>query len=237
MREKIDRDLPLKKIIAENIKNLMRTRGWKQKDLSERTGISKSTLSDYLNCNTLINAGNVEKIAEIFGVLKSDIDPSFKSSFSYPIKGESIYPENVETSTRLPLYGSVAAGALAEIEGVTTEDVEYISMPRKFLGKYWDCEKLFAMQVNGESMNKIIKNESIVIAKPMEQSAYKDGDIVIFSYNNEYSLKRFSPSEVEGFILFKSESTDKTFKDIPVPKDTLNDLKIYGKVIFYGTTL
>lgn len=76
----IDRDLPLKKEISKNIKRLMKKNGWTQIKLSEKSGISKSTLSDYINCKTLINPGNVEKLSEAFNVPKSEIDPSFKRS-------------------------------------------------------------------------------------------------------------------------------------------------------------
>lgn len=76
----IDRDLPLKKEISNNIKRLMKKNDWTQKITSEKSGISKSTLSDYVNCKTLINPGNVEKLSEAFNVPKSEIDPSFKGS-------------------------------------------------------------------------------------------------------------------------------------------------------------
>lgn len=76
----IDRDLPLKQKISNNIKKLMKERNWTQKKTSELSGISKSTLSDYVNCKTLINPGNVEKLSEAFNVPKSEIDPSFKAS-------------------------------------------------------------------------------------------------------------------------------------------------------------
>ena len=139
---------------------------------------------------------------------------------------------------KIPLFGTIAAGALAVVDGVTPDDVEHIKIPRKFLGRYSNCSKLFAMVVNGDSMNKTINHGSIVIAKPLELDQYKDGDIVIFSYNNEYSLKRFAPNDMDGFLLFKSESTDSTFKDIPIPINTsTEDLKIYGKVVYYGNTL
>lgn len=75
----MDRKLPLKKEIAENIKHLMKQHGWTQLKLSKEAGISKSTISDYLNSKTLINPGNVEKIATAFKVSKSEIDPSFSS--------------------------------------------------------------------------------------------------------------------------------------------------------------
>ncbi len=76
----LDRDLPLKKEIAKNIRSLMKANGLTQIKLSELSGVSKSTLSDYLNCKTLINLGNVEKIANALNVEKSSIDPSFTQS-------------------------------------------------------------------------------------------------------------------------------------------------------------
>lgn len=73
----VDRDMPLKKIISSNIEKYRKQFGWSQKDLSEHSNIPKSTLSDYINCKTLINPGNVEKLSKVFKVSKSDIDPSF----------------------------------------------------------------------------------------------------------------------------------------------------------------
>lgn len=137
----------------------------------------------------------------------------------------------------LPLYGSIFAGALSTVDGVTVDDVEFIALPKQMLGNYKNCSRLFGMIVNGESMNKVLQHGSLVVAKPLELDQYKDGDIVIFSYNNEFSLKRFAPNDLDGYVLFKSESTDSSFKDIPIPIDAMNDLKIYGKIIYYGTNL
>jgi len=87
----VDRDLPLKNEIAKNIKTLMALNGFKsQIKLSEVSGISKSTLSDYLNSRTLINPGNVEKLALVFDVDKSDIDPSFAPTQTLTTKEKQI---------------------------------------------------------------------------------------------------------------------------------------------------
>ena len=72
-------DEQIKLIIAKNINHYLGVKNKKQKDLQEGTKISQSTLSDYVNGKTLPNLGNVEKIADYFGVLKSDIDPRFSS--------------------------------------------------------------------------------------------------------------------------------------------------------------
>jgi repressor LexA len=137
----------------------------------------------------------------------------------------------------LPLYGDIAAGALATIEAVTKENVETITIARKFLGKYSMNKKLFAMKVNGESMNKVIPNRSYVICKPIEIEEVKEDDIVIFSYDGDYSMKRFRRDDDDRVLIFSPESTDKKFRDLVIPYDTLNDLKIYAKVIWYSVVL
>lgn len=76
----MDRNLELKHQIADNIKELLKNKGITQVQLAEKTGISKSTISDYMRSKTLINPGNVEKVAMVLGVNKSDIDPTFKKN-------------------------------------------------------------------------------------------------------------------------------------------------------------
>lgn len=210
---------------SENLQYLLKENDISQKKLAEYLNVSETSVSNWSRGEKYPRIDKMREVANYFGIKLSEL---MEEKYSDIIDGQTL---------KLPLYGSVAAGALAEVEGITTNDVEFISVPRNFLGKYGECEGLFAMYVNGDSMNKVIKNGSIVIAKAMNQLEYKDGDIVIFSYNNEYSLKRFAPNELEGFVLFKTESFDSTFKDIAVSVETMNDLQIYGKVIFYGTTL
>ncbi|MGG3987721.1 S24 family peptidase [Bacillus smithii] len=105
------------------------------------------------------------------------------------------------------------------------------------LGKYASNKNLFALKVNGESMNKVIPNGSYVICKPIDKYEVKDDDIVIFSYDREYSMKRFRLDEENGLLIFSPESSDKRFYDIVIPHDAPNDLKIYAKVIWYAVAL
>ncbi|OEK64399.1 hypothetical protein AST00_10850 [Staphylococcus equorum] len=74
----MDRNQELKAQISTNIKTIMKSRGITQMSLAEKTGISKSTISDYLNNKTLINPDNVQKVANALNVKKSEIDPTFK---------------------------------------------------------------------------------------------------------------------------------------------------------------
>lgn len=219
-----------RQIVSKNLNALLSKTNRKKVDVAnhlQKYGVSETTVYSWFNGKKYPRIDKIQLLADYFGVLKSDITEEKNDSKK----------EFISSTLQLPLYGSIAAGALASVDVVTQDDVEYISVPSQFLGKYSNCTRLFSMVVNGDSMNKVIQHGSIVVAKPLELDQYKDGDIVIFSYNNEYSLKRFSPNALDGYILFKSESTDSYFKDIPVPFDAINELKIYGKVVFYGNTL
>ncbi|MFZ2602083.1 MAG: helix-turn-helix domain-containing protein [Lactococcus lactis] len=75
------REEALKPIIAGNIKKYLNKFNKKPADLQRGTGIAQSTISDYTSGKTLVNPGNIEKIASFFGILKSDIDPRFSDEW------------------------------------------------------------------------------------------------------------------------------------------------------------
>lgn len=50
--------------ISSNIKELMILRGYRQVDLVDRTGIKRSTMSDYINGNTIVPTQAIKRIAK-----------------------------------------------------------------------------------------------------------------------------------------------------------------------------
>ena len=68
------------KIIADNIRSFIINKNITQKQVAKEIGISPSTLSDYLNLRSNPSHGVIQKIADYFGVGKSDIDTTFKDS-------------------------------------------------------------------------------------------------------------------------------------------------------------
>lgn len=73
-----DFDREIRSQVAANLNNLLRKRGWTKSDLSKETEISPSTLSGYFNEKYNITPGNLQTIAEVFGVEKGDIDPRYR---------------------------------------------------------------------------------------------------------------------------------------------------------------
>ena len=128
---------------------------------------------------------------------------------------------------------SVAAGSPENIDG---QNFQQISIPSSFLGKYANHSNLIIMKVNGDSMNKIIPDGSLIGILPYETSYdIQDGDIVVFNDSSyDYSVKRYY--KVDNKIIFKPESTSPIFTDIIYDLSEEN-VEIIGKVVMYNVIL
>lgn len=73
-------DITRNQIIATNIKRYIKENKITQKELAEAIGISPSTMSDYMNLRSNPSHGVIQKIADFFGILKSDIDTTYKET-------------------------------------------------------------------------------------------------------------------------------------------------------------
>lgn len=147
-----------------------------------------------------------------------------------------IYNEAVRNSSlkTMNYFGDVSAGIPTTIEGI--KNAEQIDLPKVLLGKYSNRNDVFAVKVNGESMNLVIPNNSIAICIPVESmDELKDEDIVIFTKDNETSIKRFITTPEA--IIFSPESTFRGFYDVVVNKDTTDEVTVNAKVISYHAFL
>ncbi|AAM79584.1 pleiotropic regulator of exopolysaccharide synthesis, competence and biofilm formation [Streptococcus phage Javan508] len=70
-------DEEYKKIISAKINSLLLENNLKQGHLADALEIPRSSFNEYVKGNSLPNPGNVQKIADYFGLMKSDIDPRF----------------------------------------------------------------------------------------------------------------------------------------------------------------
>ena len=71
-------DKEYKKVISATLNELLQLSGKKQIDITRQTGIPASTLTGYFKGTRLPSPVNVQKLADFFNVLKSDVDPRFK---------------------------------------------------------------------------------------------------------------------------------------------------------------
>lgn len=96
----------------------------------------------------------------------------------------------------------LSAGVLTAIEPFTSEDVKKITLSDFIMGKYAGDQEIFLTYINGESMNRIMPNHSLIAIKKYDSVVdLKDGDIVAFDDAGEMCVKQFYKDYKAGLIL------------------------------------
>lgn len=207
-------DIKVREDISTNLKRL--AHGRTQQQISDETGIPVSTLSGYFAKRSTPNAGAVQKLADYFGVNKSDIDPRYGTS-----------PQNlkpVNETIKIPLLGTIACGdpILAD-ENISG----YLSEPTDLL----PSGKLFYLRAKGQSMEPTIKNGSLVLIK--QQPCVEDGEIaaVLFTDDNEATLKRIKRAGPTVILMPDNREYE------PIIASDNNPVRILGKAVRVTTNL
>lgn len=211
------------KIISDNLKRLMEEHEISNIELSEKIGVSQSTVGKWLLQKSVPRMGAIEKLADYFNVNKSDILENKPVAVMLPAQ-------------QYPLWPFTTGAGIADYE-FSSESLEKISIPDQFLGKYAGRKDIVIFEVNGESMNKIIPNRSYV-AVEYKNIDYcpQTGDVVVFRILGDgLGIKRYIDMYDE--IMLKPESTDPVYTELRFNKSSADDLEILGKVVMYNVLL
>lgn len=137
-------------------------------------------------------------------------------------KIEKNTPKDNKKIYMCPVYGEISAGqpnwAEENIEGRLPIDINLMNIVNP--------EEHFFLRVNGESMNKVIKNGAFALIH--KQDTVNNGEIAVVLVNGyNATLKRFSK---EGdIIVLTPESTDESIKQQIYTKNT--PIKVIGKYV------
>ena len=208
-------------MFAKNLKYLREMNHMEQLDLAKELGRkSASSISEWEKGKYTPKLGVLNQIAKLF---KVSIDDLMEKDLSNPTEKFSI-----TVSSYSHFDTPISAGLPDHVEAVT--DVDKIEIPDSIMGKHAGQKDIFITKVNGESMNRIIPDCSLIAVKPIDIHQIKQGDIVVYSDNGDYSVKRFYKNEDQ--LIFRPDSNDDSFFDYITSTDNTN-LKIHGKVVVY----
>lgn len=125
---------------------------------------------------------------------------------------------------------TISAGLPLNVESIKSDDVEQITIPDSLMGKYAGSKDIYFMRVNGESMNNVMPDRSLIAVKSINLSSLKNGDIVVYSDGHDYSVKRFYRDGTR--LIFRPDSKDDRFYDY-ITDINNQELVIHGKVVLY----
>ena len=186
-----------------------------QQELAERLNGAKSTIAMYENETRKPSMEVLIKLSEIFNC-----------SIDYLLGISDIKNPNLKDKLFLiPIVGKVAAGkplfANENIEGYLPIDplMYNLTSPDGF----------FFLQIQGESMNKMIKNGSFALIKKQDYAENGDVIVAIVNGDDEATVKRYKQLN-EQFVMLEPVSEDSSFQ--PITIDLKNTkFSIIGKVI------
>lgn len=209
--------------VGKRIKEMREKRGKTLLQVANYLGVSEATAQRYESGNIKnLKLDTITKLSQFLNV-----DPAY-------LMGWKSNAEDLVSAFTYDYYPiTVSAGLPSDVDGVTNENVEKITVPNHLMGKWAGNKDIFMMKVNGESMNNIFPDKSVIAVKKVELSELSDGDIVIFSHDHEYSVKRIYNDKENKRFIFRPDSSDKTFIDYTVDYDDADRLTIHGKVVMY----
>ena len=207
--------------IGKNIKKLREKHNLSQEELAKIAGVSDKAVSTWENDLKTPRMGTIQKIADHFGILKSDIIED------QPTKVRPIKPGlTVSGDSRpVPLLGTIAAGIPIEM----IEVKEWVNVPREIAEMFPNA---FLVQVNGDSMNKIVPPNALALIDPTEE--VNNGDIAAVAVNGyDATLKRFY--KFQDGITLEPESYNPEHKtQFYSEKDQeFNPISIKGKFVWF----
>lgn len=199
-------------------------------DLNRVMGLSAGAVNNWNKRNTIpykeIYETSRSKGYSMDWILTGEGDPN-ETAIQIPSTAGSSF-------VHIPHYSieaSAGHGALVEAEHVD----QHLAFRSEWLVKHGISQSnLMALYARGDSMEPtIVSGDSLVIDKSIN-SVSSDGGIYVISYDGELYVKRVQKL-LDGQVSVTSDNTN--YRDITIPKSDLVNLKVIGRVVWYGRPL
>ncbi|WP_262615656.1 XRE family transcriptional regulator [Staphylococcus arlettae] len=204
---------------GENIKRVRLSKGFNKTEMAKKLGVSDAMVHLWEKGTNEPRMGRVQDIAEKLNVSVNELI-GFDTNIAY---SEINTPE-----VEIDFYGTVSAG---NFEHVPIDTGTLIAPSGVFKGRRpTDC---MGMQVNGDSMNKVLANGSFIIVHDFRKNQdfkLDNNDILVVRIGNEYTVKRARRTETK--LHLEPQSYSDEFLTNTFELDNIEELEVIGKVIY-----
>ena len=187
-------------------------------EMAKKLDVSEGTIRMWKNGKNEPRMGMVEKISDLFNVSKGYLLGEI----------DSVDLPNFEQDVDLSYYGKVSAGNFEEM----AVEPSTIKVPSSIFNGRKPSECI-ALQINGDSMNKILANGSYIVVHDYRiNQDYKlnSNDILVLRIGGEYTVKRVRRTETKLHLDPVSYSDE--FKTNSYELDSIDEIEVIGKVIY-----
>ena len=248
-------------VIAENITYYRKQRGITQKELAKEVGITPSTMTDYMKLRSAPSFGVIQKLADFFGIKKSDIDTTFKeekSTFPSSIPLPNFDPRQaILLSNYSKLNDTLKNKLLATSETLLAEEQGKVINISEKRAKY-DARKRISLSVPGKVSagtgywqeddhdtmvdfyaddipdEKDYDTVAVVVGHSMEPKI-KNGDFLFIKLKDQVDLNKIGIFQVddENYVKkLKNDCLESLNKDYDnIPITADTDFRTIGEVV------
>lgn len=231
----------LKKLSQQELADQLNQLAVKQNP-NATSNISKSMISRWENGKTDPQMFYVRLVTSFFGVSpiefmnapQNETDRMMSDSLDKKMLTRIDEPK---THTYPYIPADISAGPLLSVDAITATDT--ITLPDVVVGKYAGRSNLRFMHVNGDSMDRVIPDGSLIGLEALDDiTELRGGNIVVFSEDDvDYSVKRFSNSEKSQSYIFSPVSNNDAYEPIVYRYEDAESLRIIGRVVLYVVNL
>ncbi|HEU3540264.1 XRE family transcriptional regulator [Streptococcus pneumoniae] len=246
------------KVFSANLNSILSDRNCKQAELSRATGIPPSTLTGYVKGTSLPIPGNVQKIADFFGVPKSVLDPRFITN-NFMVNDSSSNTPQIQTiydELEPPRQGKVLNYAKRQLKEQRNEEETKINEVSENIIRLNDYRQTTYRRVTGvvSAGSGSIQDDDLdmevsfyedeipddydaiayVVGNSMEPKI-KNGDYLFIKNTQQVDYNTIGIFQVDGANYVKKlrqgylESLNPDYEDIHL--DESNDIRTIGEVV------
>ncbi|HHY0626557.1 TPA: S24 family peptidase [Vibrio parahaemolyticus] len=204
--------------ISIRLKRKREEKGLSQRALGHLVGVSATAISQWEREETTPKGKHLLNLSKILGCT-----PEWLS-------GKKGAQESLDQFVHIPFHCEVKVAAGHGCYG-DSEDSSIISLPRCFF-KYSNVKHLSAICVHGDSMEPVLKNDSIVVIDT-NVDELRDGSMYVLRQGELLRVKLIS--QFVGGIYLKSYNP--SYEDEMYEKDEISTIKFLGRVIWHSSSL
>lgn len=189
----------------------------KPQELSNASGVSKASISQYLSGSHAPSNNSSEKMANVLKV-----NPVWLMGFDAPMTSQATpSAQSPVGSVTINIFGRVTADLAIEV-GEDIIDTEEI--PKRLA----ESGEFFGLQIHGDNMEPKFSEGDVVIVRRQEDA--KSGDIVIAAINGDDATCKRLRKYRDGIELI---STNPSYEPVFFNNDDISNksVRIIGKVV------
>lgn len=206
---------------AERLRSLRLEKDYSLRDMSNATGLARSTINMYENGNREPNFETLEMLADFFNV---DMDyllgkSEIKRRVSCDEIGEAPNVLPIKKK-RFPLLGKIACG-----EPIFADEER-----ESYVEAGTEINADFCLKCTGDSMigARILNGDIVFIRR---QDMVENGEIAAVVIDDEATLKRVFYDPEKGKMVLQAENP--SFPPLVYVGDELNEIRILGKAVAF----